>query len=274
MTINEVTNRVQNDRPGESTDAEMIKWLSQMDSRWADEVVRTHCLPQPEEQEILFMPSNQGERTIANVTYTVTGRETVIDGTGSWTGRRRAWSAKVKLFAGRTYDLLLDEKSGSYETGNVPALLQIWRNDTKISEAQPDEGVELTVEETGEYTITLDVIQGSYDTYKLYAQLTGPVSAADFDGYPENVDRAAELLIGEPDDEIYLYWLYSRIDLRLGEIERYNADAALFNTAWNEAAKRYNRHNMPRMTIIHRVAYGDPVPYTADEDPLNQRRGW
>lgn len=145
MTIKDALERVKYDRPGESTEAEMIKWLSQLDGRWADEVIMTH---EPVDEDFAF------------------------------------------------------------------------------------------------------------------------------EGYDESTDRETELLIGEPDDETYIYWLYSRIDFRLGEIERYNADAALFNTAWNEAAKRYNRHYLPRMTIIHRVAYGDPAPYTADEDPLNQRRGW
>lgn len=43
MTIGEVLERVQAERPGESGEAELIRWLSQLDGRWRREMLETHA---------------------------------------------------------------------------------------------------------------------------------------------------------------------------------------------------------------------------------------
>lgn len=77
-----------------------------------------------------------------------------------------------------------------------------------------------------------------------------------FSGYSRDFDGARMLLIPPPYDEVYVYYLYAQTDQRLGEIERYNNDAALFNNAWAEAVRWYNRNHMPLNVKVHHVVYG------------------
>lgn len=42
MTVNEAIQRVMTDRPGEATEAEMEKWLADLDLRWQLEQIDTH----------------------------------------------------------------------------------------------------------------------------------------------------------------------------------------------------------------------------------------
>lgn len=46
-------------------------------------------------------------------------------------------------------------------------------------------------------------------------------------------------------DEVYIHFLYMQTDQRLGEIDRYNNDAALYNQGMLEARQAYNREHMP-----------------------------
>ena len=138
MTTLEVLERVERDRPGETTRPEMLKWLSQLDGKWYDQMVKTH------------------------------------------------------------------------------------------------EGAEL-VKRPGPYV----------------------------DGVEE------ELLIAPPYDEVYVHYLYSKIDYRLGEIDRYDNSVTLFHDSWLEARKAYHREHMPLRTVIDHVVYGYGV--RCGDDPLNLR---
>lgn len=80
-----------------------------------------------------------------------------------------------------------------------------------------------------------------------------------FSGYSRDFDGARVLLIPPPWDEAYVYYLYAQMDQRLGEIERYNNDAALFNTTYEEARAYYNRTHMPLNVKVHGVVYGRPL---------------
>ena len=66
-----------------------------------------------------------------------------------------------------------------------------------------------------------------------------------FTGYNEDTDADTELLVKAPYDEIYLYWLESRIDYYNGEMAKYNNSAAMFNNAYAEYANYINRNKMP-----------------------------
>jgi len=47
----------------------------------------------------------------------------------------------------------------------------------------------------------------------------------------------------------------------------------MYNTAWNEAAKRWHRHHMPLGRHVRHNVYGHPVAWWGAEiDPLNQRQ--
>ena len=80
-------------------------------------------------------------------------------------------------------------------------------------------------------------------------------------------EEEAKLLIPSPYDEVYIHYLYSKIDYRLGEIERYDNSAALFNNEWQEARKAYHRAHKPLRTVIDHVVYGRGV--LRGDDPLN-----
>ena len=67
-----------------------------------------------------------------------------------------------------------------------------------------------------------------------------------FDGYNENTPTDTELLVKAPYDDIYLYWLESRIDYYNGEYGRYNNSVTTYNAAYAAYERFYNRAHMPK----------------------------
>lgn len=65
-----------------------------------------------------------------------------------------------------------------------------------------------------------------------------------FKGYTEE-DLNAKLLVPEPYDELYIFWLGARIDYWTGEFGKYNNSISMFNKAYEEFEKYYNRTRMP-----------------------------
>lgn len=59
-----------------------------------------------------------------------------------------------------------------------------------------------------------------------------------------NVDT--ELLVETPFDDLYIYWLCAQIDYNNGEIEKYNNSYDLFNTAYIDYERWYNRTHKPK----------------------------
>lgn len=286
MTINDVLTRVKRDRPGESTDAEMIQWLSQLDGKWYDEIIMTHRLPATEAGTYPWrypVKLTREAETVYGTTVTCEEDCVTINGTSTTpSGWDVPLAAKqyVHVEKGQEVRISLQLVSGSVSGEGA------YRTQMSLTCADDDnetlwfrtipvgEAAIITVEETG--NCTLDIIIGAneavYTKYTLRAVMATRWPSVDgFRTYAANVEQDTELLIPEPDDEIYIHWLYAKIDYRLGELERYNVDAQLYNQAWSEAAKRYNRHHMPLGRTVHHVAYGRPVPWWGDEDPLNQR---
>lgn len=70
--------------------------------------------------------------------------------------------------------------------------------------------------------------------------------AVAFDGYTEETNLTTELLVPAPYDEIYLYWLESKIDYWNGEMGKYNNAINMYNTVYAEFEKYYNRTHMPK----------------------------
>lgn len=279
MTIAEVLTRVKRDRPGESTDAELIQWLSQLDRRWVDEVILTHVPWDPEVRATVTMedlstyPGIKASRTDDGVTV-VNGSDEGVSNVPIWTARG------AQLVEGETYVLSFEELGGSkaIAAGELLNISLVCQNPFWLvmdSVVKPGETATFQAPYTGSYYYGLSVpAAGSvFRDWTTRVRLTKHTDFTAWDGYDTETNRATELLIGEPDEEIYIHWLYAKIDYRLAEIERYNLDAAMFNQGWTEAAKRYNRQHRPLGRIVHRVAYGDPAPWIGDEDPLNQRRG-
>lgn len=70
--------------------------------------------------------------------------------------------------------------------------------------------------------------------------------AVSFDGYTDDTNIATKLLVPAPYDEIYLFWLESKIDYWNGEMGRYNNSISMYNTAYAEFEKYCNRTHMPK----------------------------
>lgn len=66
-----------------------------------------------------------------------------------------------------------------------------------------------------------------------------------FNGYDANTALTTKLLVPAPYDEVYLFWLESKIDYWNGELGKYNNSVLMYNTAYNAYEKFYNRTHMP-----------------------------
>lgn len=70
-------------------------------------------------------------------------------------------------------------------------------------------------------------------------------AAESFAGYTAQTNKNTELLVAAPHDELYLYYLESKIDYYNGEMGKYNNSAAMFNSAYTEYANYINRTRKP-----------------------------
>ena len=66
-----------------------------------------------------------------------------------------------------------------------------------------------------------------------------------FNGYSEDTPLETELLVPAPYDEVYLRWLEARIDHANNEYGKYNNSSVMFNNAYSEYMRYYNRNHMP-----------------------------
>lgn len=67
-----------------------------------------------------------------------------------------------------------------------------------------------------------------------------------FAGYDLQTPLEQELLIKGPHEEVYLHYLEAQIDYYNGEISRYTNSMAMFNTAYSDLMRSYNRTHLPK----------------------------
>lgn len=67
-----------------------------------------------------------------------------------------------------------------------------------------------------------------------------------FNGYSDATSPTTELLVPAPYDDLYLFWLESKIDYWNGEVGKYNNSIAMFNEAYSNYERYYNRTHMPK----------------------------
>lgn len=67
----------------------------------------------------------------------------------------------------------------------------------------------------------------------------------EFKGYDAETDTTTALLVPAPFDEIYLFWLESKIDYWNGEYARYQNSMIMYNTAYAAFEQYYNRTHKP-----------------------------
>lgn len=70
-----------------------------------------------------------------------------------------------------------------------------------------------------------------------------------FTPYEYDRDAERELLIPEQFTDAYEHYLYAKIDNAQNEIDRYNNDMTMFQSAWNAYAGWYRRHHMPKAVM-------------------------
>lgn len=84
-----------------------------------------------------------------------------------------------------------------------------------------------------------------------------------FKVYDYDLDDGQELMVPDAYGDLYRAYVYSKIDLTLGEIDRYNNDAALFQAAWSDYAAWYRRNHMPK----ERRFYGAVALFESESEP-------
>lgn len=69
--------------------------------------------------------------------------------------------------------------------------------------------------------------------------------AVSFSGYNADTPLDTELIVPAPYDEVYLFWLQSKIDYWNGEMSKYNNSISMYNTAYAHFERAYNREHKP-----------------------------
>ena len=69
--------------------------------------------------------------------------------------------------------------------------------------------------------------------------------AVTFNGYTVDTPVDTELIVPAPYDEVYLFWLQSKIDYWNGEMGKYNNSIMMYNQAYENFEKAYNREHKP-----------------------------
>lgn len=67
-----------------------------------------------------------------------------------------------------------------------------------------------------------------------------------FNGYTEETSLVTELLVPAPYDDVYLRYLEMQIDYANGEYGKYNNSMAMYDTAYSNFQRYYNRTYMPK----------------------------
>lgn len=68
----------------------------------------------------------------------------------------------------------------------------------------------------------------------------------EFNGYGDSTPTDKELLVSAPYDVVYVRFLDAQIDYANGETRRYNNSSALYNVAYRDYEKYYNRTHLPK----------------------------
>lgn len=67
--------------------------------------------------------------------------------------------------------------------------------------------------------------------------------------YDGDTDPGTKLLVPPPYDNIYTYWLMSKIDEQTLEQEKYNSDREMFNASYDSFSDYWTRTHMPKTRV-------------------------
>lgn len=68
----------------------------------------------------------------------------------------------------------------------------------------------------------------------------------DFKGYNDTEHMETEMIAKAPYDVLYVRWLEAQIDYYNGEIARYNNSMMMYQAAFDDYQRYYNRTHMPK----------------------------
>ena len=66
-----------------------------------------------------------------------------------------------------------------------------------------------------------------------------------FNGYDADTTNDTVLLVPAPYDDIYIRWLEAQIDYNNADYGRYSNSMTMYNSAYSNYERYYNRNNMP-----------------------------
>ena len=75
--------------------------------------------------------------------------------------------------------------------------------------------------------------------------------------YLDTFDYDTELILKEPYDDLYIYFLDQRIGLNNGDTKRYNIASRLFDNAFLTFQQKYNREHLPKQTNKQIIKHED-----------------
>ena len=67
-----------------------------------------------------------------------------------------------------------------------------------------------------------------------------------FNGFNEETDIYTELIMPEPYDQAYIYWLEAQIHYAYEDIDMYNSAIMMFNTAFEGFKAYYKQNHTPK----------------------------
>lgn len=89
----------------------------------------------------------------------------------------------------------------------------------------------------------------------IFRRHMGSPSEEELDEHIDNFDMDTELLIDEPYDDLYIYFLDQRIAMNQNDMKRYNSSATLYNNAFLTYQQKYNREHMAFKPHNHMIRH-------------------
>ena len=78
------------------------------------------------------------------------------------------------------------------------------------------------------------------------------LALVDFAGYTIATDKTTtDLIVREPHDDLYFYYLASQIDLFNQELDKFNNNAELFNECYSRFENFWNKNHMPVQKVLY-----------------------
>ena len=82
----------------------------------------------------------------------------------------------------------------------------------------------------------------------LYEPGVGERTEEEWQEYLDAFDLDTEMILGEPFDDLYIYYLDQRIALNNNDTKRYNVATRLYDNMLLAFKQKYNREHFPRQT--------------------------